>query len=389
MAFPSLSNYDGFLRTTGLPGELADSNPIQAIDCQNTQSVAIPPGYAVARDTSSANNVGGNAGTVGGAGLTLMPCKAPAVDTDPIIGIAIHHAIAPVLGPAQGGSTPPTFGQNKMVPVLKSGRMFAQPAENVNAGDAVVSLTAQNGALGSAANNSEDTAVAAVAGNGKATGTITMTNQALAGDTVTVNGVVFTFVASGAIVGSNQVNLGTTKQLTAAALQAALAASLNPLLTIAEYTVSGAVVTVTMYLGGTAGNAYTLATSDATNIAVSAATLASGTANTGNATIALGGQPTQWDAIAGVYDIVCATATTALVYKPSGDLLGTLTFGTQFNDEIVVTITAGGTPCVAGDSFTVTVTNNAGRITVPGAFWEQTGGPSSQPLTLRINTASS
>jgi hypothetical protein len=318
----------------------------------NDQAIAINFGAAVAR--SAADNT----------------CKAPTVDSDMIIGIALRHAIMPTLGRGDGGTNLVQYAQNSSVPVLRNGFVYAVPVENVNRGDKVVSITAGNGTLGSAANDVLATAVAATAGNAKATGTVTMTNQALAGDTVTINGVVFTFVASGAVY--PQVNLGTTKQLTAANLQAALESSINPLLTGAEYTVSGAVVTVTEELGGTAGNAFTLATSDSTNIAVSAATLASGAANTGNATIALGGQPTEADAETGVFDIVCLTATTANVYSPTGRLLGVATFGTQFNNVIVFTITAGGTPCVAGDSFTVTVALNAGRPLVPNATWEST-----------------
>lgn len=364
MSKPTLSTYGGLLRDPGYAGMLVDQNPYFAESLINDQALAISFGNAVAR--SAADNT----------------CKAPTLDTDPIIGIALRHAILPTLGTGDGGTNLVNFPQYQPVPVLRNGMIYALPAENVSKGDKVISLTAQNGALGSAANNSLDTAVAAVAGNGKATGTITLTTNPAAGDTVIVNGVVFTFVASGAVAG--QVNIGGTSSVTAASLQAALAASINASLIGAEYTVSTNVVTVTVQLGGTAGNAFTLAKTG-TNITVSGATLTGGTANTGNATIALGGQPTQWDADAGVYVILCTAATTASVYNPSGRLLGTLTFGTVFNDNIVVTVTASGTPCVAGDSFTVTVTNNAGRVPVPGATWEQTGGPSGTVLAIRIN----
>jgi hypothetical protein len=372
-AEPTLSTYGGLLRDPGYAGMLVDQNPYLAISLTNDQSVAIQFGTAVAR--SAADNT----------------CKAPTVDTDPIIGIALRHAIMPTLGPASGGTNLVQYNQNMAVPVLRDGLVYAVPAENVSRGDAVVSLTASNGTLGSAANSGAD-ATAAAAGNGKATGTITFGAQPAAGDTVTVNGVVFTFIATAAgayptVNGvvtyiPNCVIIGASANATAAALQLALAESINPALIGAEYTVATDVVTITVQVGGTAGNAFTLATSDSTNITLSGATLASGAANTGNATIALGGQETQWDAIPGVYRIVCTAATTANVFKPTGDLLGTLTFGTPFNDEIVVTITAGGTACVAGDSFTVTF--GAGRVPVPGATWEQTGGASGVALAIRI-----
>jgi hypothetical protein len=377
-AQPTLSTYGGFLRDPGYDGELADQNNYEADTFVNTESIAINFGFAVARDTSSSLVIqGSNA-------LQLLPCKAPTSDTDPIIGFALRHAIMPALGPAEGGTNLVQYVQNAPVPVLRNGSVWKIPYENVSAGDQVVSITAQNGALGSAANNAQD-ATAAAAGNAKATGTITMTNQPVAGDTVTVNGVVITFVA--AVTEPYQVLIGATKQNTATNLQVVLSDSINPLLTVAEYTVSGAVVTITYQLGGTGGNAYTLVTSDATNIALSGATLASGAANTGNATIALSTQPEQFDAINGVYTIVCTAATTANVFRPNGDLLGTCTFGTQFNDEIIFTITAGGTACVAGDSFEVTV--GAGRVPVQGAFWQQTGGPNGVALLLRINNNAS
>jgi hypothetical protein len=371
-AEPTLSTYGGLLRDPGYAGMLVDQNNFDAISLMNDQATAIQFGTAVAR--SLADNT----------------CKAPTLDTDPIIGIALRHAIMPALGAASGGTNIVQYVQNAEVPVLRHGDVYALPVENVSKGDPVVSITAQNGALGSAANNATD-ATAAAAGNAKATGTITVAGVPLVNDTLTVNGVVYTFVTNenynftlgqGGNV-AQMIVIPATVNLTAAAIQLALDDSINPLLTGAEYTVIGAVVTINYQLGGTGGNAFTLATSDATNITLSAATLASGAANTGNATIALGGEAEQSTAPNGTFTIVCTTATTANVYRPNGELLGTTTFGTQFNNEIVFTITAGGTACVAGDSFTVKV--GAGRVLVPNATWEQTGGASGVALMLRIH----
>ena len=83
------------------------------------------------------------------------------------------------------------------------------------------------------------------------------------------------------------------------------------------------------------------------------ATLSGGTNNTGNATV---GSISNGVAVQpGNYTAVCLTATTAQVYDPTGQELGIATFGTAFaSPQINFTITAGGTACVAGDSFTIT-----------------------------------
>lgn len=113
-------------------------------------------------------------------------------------------------------------------------------------------------------------------GNRKATGTIVITTNPAADDTVTVNGVTITFKSSGAT--GNQVNLGGTADLTAAALEAFLTASSNPLLTVATYAVATNTVTVTYKTFGTDGNAFTLATSVPAKITLATATLTTGAA---------------------------------------------------------------------------------------------------------------
>lgn len=82
---------------------------------------------------------------------------------------------------------------------------------------------------------------------------------------------------------------------------------------------------------------------------------ASAITGTGNATIVLyqtteGAQP-------GTYTLTALTATTFDVVAPDGVSIGTATAGTRFiGGGLDFTITAGGTPCVAGDYFTVAVT---------------------------------
>lgn len=108
---------------------------------------------------------------------------------------------------------------------------------------------------------------------GQATGSITFTANPANNDTVTVNGVAITFVTASPT--GNQVLIGATKEDTAAALQTFLAASAASQLTVATYSVSGAVVTITFTAPGPNGDAYTLAKSSSA-ITLSGATLSGG-----------------------------------------------------------------------------------------------------------------
>ncbi len=92
-------------------------------------------------------------------------------------------------------------------------------------------------------------------------------------ETLTVNGVDFTFVPS--TPGAFQIQVGTTPAATAANIAAVLSASTDPDVDDATYSVSGATVTVEYAVIGTGGNAFTLAT-DSGDITVPA-TLTGGT----------------------------------------------------------------------------------------------------------------
>jgi len=146
--------------------------------------------------------------------------------------------------------------------------------------------------------------------------------------------------------------LQATTALQAQAFMDALEASTDANLVKFNYALSGSTITATAKAIGTGGNALTLATSDSSAFTLSGSTLASGAANTGNATvgsISLGSA-----AKVGNYTAVCLTATTAQITDPNGVVLGTATFGTAFKDpQINLTITAGGTPCAAGDTFVI------------------------------------
>jgi len=114
-------------------------------------------------------------------------------------------------------------------------------------------------------------------GGVKATGTIVFADVGDANDTVTVNGKVFTAVASA--TAPDEFTIGGTAAATAANLLAKLQASLDIRVVQANYSLATATITATFTQKGTAGNAFTLAKSG-TDITVSGATLASGAAPT-------------------------------------------------------------------------------------------------------------
>jgi hypothetical protein len=97
----------------------------------------------------------------------------------------------------------------------------------------------------------------------KAAGTITFVGNPSDLDTVTLNGVVWTFVAGAA--GANQTHIQSTRDATILQLASDVTASVNAALTVATYALQSAgVFGITYGTVGTAGNAYTLAASVAT-----------------------------------------------------------------------------------------------------------------------------
>lgn len=121
-----------------------------------------------------------------------------------------------------------------------------------------------------------------------ASGTGTLTSNPTANDTLTVNGLAITFVASGPT--GSQVLIGGTNLVTLANLLAFLVASVNADVTPASYSTLGNVLTVTYKTIGTGGNSFTLAKSS-TAITLSGSTLANGTqpSSVGYATTYSGG----------------------------------------------------------------------------------------------------
>jgi len=117
----------------------------------------------------------------------------------------------------------------------------------------------------------------------QATNSITLTGNPSASDTVTINGSVVTFVS--ALTSGLQVLIGATALITAGNLQAFLASSTDSNLILSTYSTSGTKTTMTAVIGGTAGNAYTLATSDSAKITVGGATFSSGVGTPDNVTV--------------------------------------------------------------------------------------------------------
>lgn len=108
-----------------------------------------------------------------------------------------------------------------------------------------------------------------------ATGSIFFSGQPAAGSTITVDGVVFTFVADTA--GAGEVEIGAGLDDTIIALVTALNGSVDPDVAAATYDQeNGDTLLVEHDTAGSAGNAFTLAASAASNAAVSGATLAGG-----------------------------------------------------------------------------------------------------------------
>ena len=117
--------------------------------------------------------------------------------------------------------------------------------------------------------------------NEKATGTVTLVGV-LAGDTVTINGLVYTAVA-GAKANNTQFSIDGTDNADATDLADSIANDSRTGTTLdVTATATTNVVTVEETIGGTGGNAITLVSSNGTRLAVSGAILSGGTSPTDN-----------------------------------------------------------------------------------------------------------
>lgn len=107
-----------------------------------------------------------------------------------------------------------------------------------------------------------------------ATGTITFSAQPAPDSTITINGVAFTFKASGA--SGNQINIGADLATTIGNIVTKLNGSADTAVDDATYSGSATVLTITNDTAGVAGNTFTLAAGTGSNGTVSGATLAGG-----------------------------------------------------------------------------------------------------------------
>jgi len=186
-------------------------------------------------------------------------------------------ALAPVDPLAAAGSANPldSYGQYTSAWVRTGGRIWVRAAANVAAGNALF----YNTTSGLFTNSASGTA---------ASGSITFSQQPTDGQTVIINGVTFTFKASGAT--GDQANIGPTLGDTINNAVAALNASGTAGLTTISFQAyppspggagqgSGAnQILLGVKAVGVAGNAYTLAAGTLPGVTFSGATLSGGTA---------------------------------------------------------------------------------------------------------------
>ena len=176
-------------------------------------------------------------------------------------------------------------------------------------------------------------------------GTITFAANPVAGNTITINGVVWTFVASGATTA--QTNIAGSLSATLTQLATDLNASSNPLVTPATYTaVGGTKLGISMDVSGPGGNTFTLASANVNGV-VSGATLSGGcythTYISGAASIpSFTAEVGHLNVPAYAVNTGCMLDSMALDFTRSGGAKATLKVMGQ--GETINTTTSGGTP---------------------------------------------
>ena len=121
----------------------------------------------------------------------------------------------------------------------------------------------------------ESTVDAGMTNGVAASGSVTVTTNPAAGETVIINGVTFTFIAGAST--ATDVHIGATEADTADNLAAVLEASASGSIIVATYTAAAGIVSITYDTQGVAGNAYTLDDGTAgVKLTLSGATLSGG-----------------------------------------------------------------------------------------------------------------
>ncbi len=126
MTAPNLATYGGLRQQIGYEGGQVDMTTSTTISKISDLALAIDFGRAVAR---SAND---------------ESCKAPTADGDKLLGVSVRDGTIVFNSSGQA-----LYTQNIAVPIMTEGRIFAVAFENATRGDGVISVTAQNGRLGS------------------------------------------------------------------------------------------------------------------------------------------------------------------------------------------------------------------------------------------------
>jgi len=226
---------------------------------------------------------------------------------------------------------------------------------------------------GSLLGQSSLSTIASSAGKTFATGTVTVALVPTALDTLTIAGTAITFVTANPR--GNQVQIGgagtggqppTTPTIagTCLALIDFLVGSTDANLLKANYSLSGAVVTINANKIGT-GNALTLATSHAAAFTLSSTTLADGSANAGAESIgSISAGPLLK---AGTYMVILESATVGHVEDPTGVDIGPFTVGTAFTDQQINFTVTTGSNIAAGDMFALQAAVGAGTYILASA----------------------
>lgn len=146
-------------------------------------------------------------------------------------------------------------------------------ATNLNGVASIITAALMGGAT-CVWDGNEFTIISGTQGAGvKATGSLTVVTNPSPADTLTIDGTVVTFVASGPT--GNQVLIGGTAALTAANLQQFLQNSVDVNISKATYVRTGSVIAITFKVIGLTGNSFTLVSS-AGHVTVSGSTLSGG-----------------------------------------------------------------------------------------------------------------
>ncbi|HET8687076.1 MAG TPA: hypothetical protein VFM18_10480, partial [Methanosarcina sp.] len=219
----------------------------------------------------------------------------------------------------------------------------------------------------------------------QASGTITIAaGNVTAGDTLTIQGTLITFV-SGTPTG-NQVQVGSSNTVTASNLQTFLQTSADVNLSLMTYSTVLNVVTVTAKVFGVAGNSYTLVKSS-TNITLSGATLSGGVAADtltvdGTVVTFVNANPTGNQVLVGT--VATATATNLKTFlSASSDVNISLMTYSLDSTGLILTATsklAG----IAGNAYTLVKSSSA--LTLSGATLSGGGTNSAAGGVADLNT---